>query len=64
MGSLVKVRGDGWGGGRGEYTATVTEADELTFTVIRQNGEKWEETHVLREHCSRAPEGKRRRTGA
>mmetsp|Transcript_66950 Transcript_66950/g.117314 ORF Transcript_66950/g.117314 Transcript_66950/m.117314 type:complete len:489 (+) Transcript_66950:72-1538(+) len=52
MGTKVKVCGDGWGGGSGDYLATVTEADSLTFTVIRQVGEKWEETHVLRTHCT------------
>jgi len=64
MGSRVRVKGDGWGVGRGSYVATVTEADELTFTVIRQCGERWEETHVLREHCTVLVGGeKRRRSG-
>merc|ERR1719296_171125 len=69
MGRTVKVRGDGWGAGTGEYEAIVTEADVLTFTVIRQQGVKnWEETHVLKEHCELVAEqpginlGKRRRT--
>ncbi|CAE8642462.1 unnamed protein product, partial [Polarella glacialis] len=48
-GREVQVTGDGWGGGSGTYGAIVTEADDLTFTVIRTGG--WEETHVLREHC-------------
>lgn len=56
MGSQVLVRGDGWGGGCGEYEATITEADALTFTVIRKRGRLWEETHVLRDHCSLQPD--------
>lgn len=65
MGRTVKVHGDGWGCKKGGYEATITEADALTFTVIRQTGKKWEETHVLREHCELLPDGapaKRRRT--
>jgi len=52
LGRQVEVIGDGWGGGSSSYLATVTEADDLTFTVIRLSGpEAWQETHVLREHC-------------
>lgn len=52
LGTEVLVRGDGWGGGSGEYLATVTETDAFTFTVIRQYEDgRVEETHVLREHC-------------
>ncbi|CAJ1411454.1 unnamed protein product [Effrenium voratum] len=58
-GFLVRVHGDGWGsaggaGGAG-FLATVTEADALTFTVIRRPGgdtRAWEETHVLRRYCT------------
>jgi len=64
----VIVRGDGWGGGSGEYLATITEADEFTFTVIRaaegEDESAWEETHVLREHATVLPTwpaGKKRR---
>jgi len=44
-------------GGDGIFLATVTEADIQTFTVIKHGGcgghdAGWEETHVLREHCS------------
>merc|ERR1711879_1113858 len=46
QGMKVIVQGDGWGGGQGSYTATVTEADAQTFTVVRDG--VWEETHVLR----------------
>jgi len=71
QGTEVLVHGDGWGGGRGEYAATVTEADSLTFTVIYQNGPRaWEETHVLRSFCTShetqieiTREAKRRRAG-
>lgn len=57
LGSLVSVSGDGWGGGSGAFLAMVTEADNLTFTVIRQDTpRRWEETHVLREHCAPATE--------
>mmetsp|Transcript_40773 Transcript_40773/g.110293 ORF Transcript_40773/g.110293 Transcript_40773/m.110293 type:complete len:352 (-) Transcript_40773:194-1249(-) len=67
VGSQVKVRGDGWGGGRGVYEATVTEADEQTFTVVYKNARgKWEETCVLRDHCEASAEasrpGKRKRS--
>jgi len=56
QGVKVRVIGDGWGGGSGEYLATITEADSSTFTVIRckkPSGDAgaWEETHVLRENC-------------
>merc|ERR1712061_664542 len=52
QGRYVIVRGDGWGGGRGEYIATVTEADPATFTVVAVSGpEPWSERHVLRSHC-------------
>merc|ERR1712176_1750923 len=56
QGVKVRVIGDGWGGGSGEYLATITEADGSTFTVIRckkPSGDAgaWEETHVLRENC-------------
>ncbi|CAE8623790.1 unnamed protein product, partial [Polarella glacialis] len=53
IGSQVRVKGDGWGGGFGEYDGTVTEQDELSLTVIFKSVEtkKWEETQVLREHC-------------
>eukprot|EP00928_Gymnodinium_smaydae_P012913 TRINITY_DN14716_c0_g1_i1.p1 TRINITY_DN14716_c0_g1~~TRINITY_DN14716_c0_g1_i1.p1 ORF type:complete len:786 (+),score=139.95 TRINITY_DN14716_c0_g1_i1:84-2441(+) len=74
QGATVRVRGDGWGGGLGHFLATVTEADELTFTVIRrgQLAAGWEETHVLRSSCEVLPRsfttltlahcGKRRRS--
>lgn len=66
LGTKVRVKGDGWGGGRGTYNATVTEADEFTFTVLieKRNPERFEETHVLREHCTilSVSEAKRRRT--
>mmetsp|Transcript_77702 Transcript_77702/g.166591 ORF Transcript_77702/g.166591 Transcript_77702/m.166591 type:complete len:193 (-) Transcript_77702:37-615(-) len=52
MGQHVAVVGDGWGGGTGGYEAVITEADELTFTVIAISGEaRWKETHVLRQCC-------------
>merc|ERR1712137_176917 len=63
QGMKVIVRGDGWGGGHGTYNATVTEADDLTFTVVRERNSVWEETHVLRALCV-MPDGdshKRRR---
>lgn len=48
----VLVRGDGWGGGSGEYLATVTETDAFSLTILRQYEDgRVEETHVLREHC-------------
>lgn len=50
QGCTVRVRGDGWGRLDGGYMATVTEADEFSFTVIRQ-GDHWEESQVLREYC-------------
>mmetsp|Transcript_113473 Transcript_113473/g.321104 ORF Transcript_113473/g.321104 Transcript_113473/m.321104 type:complete len:236 (-) Transcript_113473:60-767(-) len=59
LGQHVAVVGDGWGGhatgclsdvaGAGGYEAIVTEADELTFTVVALGS--WEETHVLRSRC-------------
>lgn len=67
-GTQVIVRGDGWGGGSGEYLATVTETDAFTYTVIRQfEGGRVEETHVLRDYCvvvsepPQRPEAKRPR---
>ena len=55
-GFLVRVKGDGWGGGSGgtSYLATVTEADALTYTVIRRGDchGSWDETHVLKEECT------------
>ena len=53
-GFLVRVHGDGWGGGTGSYLATVTEADTQTFTVIRRGDcyGSWDETHVLKTCCS------------
>eukprot|EP00747_Dinoflagellata_sp_TGD_P182289 gnl/TRDRNA2_/TRDRNA2_36483_c0_seq1.p1 gnl/TRDRNA2_/TRDRNA2_36483_c0~~gnl/TRDRNA2_/TRDRNA2_36483_c0_seq1.p1 ORF type:complete len:777 (-),score=128.17 gnl/TRDRNA2_/TRDRNA2_36483_c0_seq1:59-2347(-) len=79
-GTHVRVRGDGWGGTGDDYLAVVTESDQFTFTVIRvesATGKRWEETHVLREHCTRVdsepssstaadeqqPRQKRRRAG-
>jgi len=62
-GTQVIVRGDGWGGGSGEYLATVTEMDAFTYTVIRQFEDgSVEETHILREHCNVVcgPESERR----
>lgn len=52
-GLQVLVKGDGWGGGSGQFEALVTEADERSFTVIRTGS--WEETHVLREYCKLLP---------
>eukprot|EP00931_Biecheleriopsis_adriatica_P068017 TRINITY_DN4206_c0_g1_i2.p1 TRINITY_DN4206_c0_g1~~TRINITY_DN4206_c0_g1_i2.p1 ORF type:complete len:341 (+),score=89.66 TRINITY_DN4206_c0_g1_i2:120-1142(+) len=57
QGCLVRVHGDGWGGqaAGGDYLATVTESDPQVFTVVRRGdctGDSWEETHVLREHCT------------
>lgn len=58
VGIRVAVVGDGWGGivskvggngGVGGYEAVVTEADDLTFTVVAVGC--WEETHVLRACC-------------
>lgn len=52
MGQRIAVIGDGWGGGEGGYEAVVTEADNLTYTVVVLSGERqWEETHVLRKCC-------------
>lgn len=67
VGSRVKVHGDGWGGGSGEYVASVTEVDEMTFTLVFKSGATWEETCVLREHCTLLQQeargvGKRART--
>jgi hypothetical protein len=56
QGLMVWVQGDGWGGGSGTYLATVTEADEQTFTIIRRGG-CWVEAHVLRELCRLCPRG-------
>eukprot|EP00933_Yihiella_yeosuensis_P017898 TRINITY_DN14875_c0_g8_i1.p1 TRINITY_DN14875_c0_g8~~TRINITY_DN14875_c0_g8_i1.p1 ORF type:complete len:130 (+),score=43.66 TRINITY_DN14875_c0_g8_i1:358-747(+) len=69
-GSKVMVQGDGWGGGTGEYEATIVDVDDATFNVIfRNDDKKFEETHVLKEHCmpkdeepeDEAPAGKKRR---
>lgn len=68
IGCKIRVRGDGWGGGAGEYEGTVTEADDHSFTVIfRNDNKKWEETHVLRQYCTvlehvEIPPTRRRRT--
>jgi len=52
MGCKVTVQGDGWGGGTGEYEATVVDSDELSLTVVyRDEDKKWKETHVLLQHC-------------
>jgi len=52
MGSRVAVIGDGWGNGNGGYQAVVTEADDLTFTVVMvDSAGRWEETHVLKTCC-------------
>eukprot|EP00927_Polykrikos_kofoidii_P000642 TRINITY_DN10236_c0_g1_i1.p1 TRINITY_DN10236_c0_g1~~TRINITY_DN10236_c0_g1_i1.p1 ORF type:complete len:1194 (-),score=224.56 TRINITY_DN10236_c0_g1_i1:87-3668(-) len=53
QGAIVRVLGDGWGGGKGSYRATVTEADFFTFTVVAAEDapRPWEQTHVLRERC-------------
>merc|ERR1712060_425924 len=51
QGQRVAVVGDGWGSGTGGYEAMVTEADRLTFTVVAVNDSKWQEMHVLQEHC-------------
>jgi len=51
-GHCVAVIGDGWGSGDGGYQAIVTEADDLTFTVVIPDpAGRWEETHVLRSCC-------------
>jgi len=56
QGRRVAVVGDGWGGGGdGDapgYEAMIIEADDLSFTVVALSGPmKWQETHVLQEHC-------------
>jgi len=53
LGEEVFVLGDGWGGGEGCYPATVTEADDFTFTVIATESAPtpWMQAHVLRRHC-------------
>jgi len=48
-GRRVSVIGDGWGGGHGDYTATVTDADEQTFSVIVES--TWAERCVLQKFC-------------
>jgi len=64
QGARVQVQGDGWGSGEGSYEATVTESDDFTFSVRRKGqNSKWEETHVLRAHCTLLHNpAKRRRT--
>ncbi|CAE7469506.1 unnamed protein product [Symbiodinium sp. CCMP2592] len=68
VGCRVSVTGDGWGGGTGEYEATVVDSDDLSLTVIyRDDDKKWKETHVLRQHCDlldapQAEPASRRRT--
>jgi len=48
----VAVIGDGWGNGHGGYQAIITEADDLTFTVVMvDSAGRWEETHVLKSCC-------------
>jgi len=52
QGHCVAVIGDGWGNGQGGYQAIVTEADDLTFTVVMvDSAGRWEETHVLKSCC-------------
>jgi len=52
QGRRVAVVGDGWGGGTGGYEAMVMEADASSFTVVALSGPlRWEETHVMKEHC-------------
>jgi len=56
-GFLVRVQGDGWGarsGGSASFLATITEADDDTYTVIRRGDchGSWDETHVLKRECS------------
>merc|ERR1712190_513154 len=43
------------GNGDGGYEAVVTEADDITFTVVSVT--TWEETHVLRSCCFPVNEG-------
>ena len=56
-GFLVRVHGDGWGGplegGAVSYLATITEADAMTYTVVRRGDchGSWDETHVLKKEC-------------
>lgn len=66
-GTQVLVRGDGWGGGGGEYLATVMDTDAFTHTVIRQFPDgRVEETIVQREYCDAVcgPEGQPETTRA
>mmetsp|Transcript_55412 Transcript_55412/g.110137 ORF Transcript_55412/g.110137 Transcript_55412/m.110137 type:complete len:517 (-) Transcript_55412:189-1739(-) len=52
QGRCVAVIGNGWGDGDGGYQAIVTEADDLTFTVVMvDSAGRWEETHVLKSCC-------------
>eukprot|EP00913_Durusdinium_trenchii_P011037 g10361.t1 len=58
-GCRVRVTGDGWGGGTGEYEATVVDGDDLSYTIIYIGDDKKYtdsclsfETHVLQEHCT------------
>eukprot|EP00927_Polykrikos_kofoidii_P075402 TRINITY_DN7157_c0_g1_i1.p1 TRINITY_DN7157_c0_g1~~TRINITY_DN7157_c0_g1_i1.p1 ORF type:complete len:511 (-),score=78.60 TRINITY_DN7157_c0_g1_i1:212-1681(-) len=54
IGRKVRVKGDGWGGGgTGHYDATVTEMDDLTYSIVFLDVAKnrFEQTVVLREHC-------------
>jgi len=52
-GCRVRVKGDGWGGGTGQYDATVVDGDELSFTVVFVGeNKKHQETHVMREFCT------------
>jgi len=53
-GLRVAVIGDGWGQGLGKsgYEAIITEADDLTYTVVTLGGHQpWIETHVLKQYC-------------
>lgn len=54
LGEAVLVEGDGWGGGRGSYRATVVEADRYTYTVVASKcaPEPWKQAHVLRRCCT------------
>mmetsp|Transcript_50156 Transcript_50156/g.112896 ORF Transcript_50156/g.112896 Transcript_50156/m.112896 type:complete len:316 (+) Transcript_50156:52-999(+) len=56
LGRQAVIRGDGWGAGQGQYIATVTEADDRTYTVVRKlAAKKFEEKVVLQEHCALLP---------
>jgi len=56
MGKKVKVSGDGWGDGEGEYIGTVTESDDQTHTIIYETSPGvYEETLVLRRYCTVCP---------